>query len=102
MAAKKRLVDADEAKEALLGWETDPTDEEIEYTIDNLPTVDAVEVDTAALVAIQIALEAIRQWARVNGCDPVFDFSPPEVTELADYIRELLHGCSEMEGDGNG
>ena len=39
-----RLLDADEAKKALTGWDTDPTDEEIEYTIDHLPTVDAVEV----------------------------------------------------------
>lgn len=39
-----RLIDADEAKKALTGWETDPTDEEIEYTIDNLPTVDAEPV----------------------------------------------------------
>lgn len=34
-----RLINADEVKKALMGWETDPTDEEIEYVIDNLPTV---------------------------------------------------------------
>lgn len=39
-----RLIDADAAKEALTGWETEPTDEEIEYTIDHIPTVDAVQV----------------------------------------------------------
>ena len=44
MANKKRLIYVEDAKEALTGWETDPTDEEIEYTLDNLPTVDAVEV----------------------------------------------------------
>ena len=38
-----RLIEADAAKAALTGWETDPTDEEIEYTIDNIPTVDADE-----------------------------------------------------------
>lgn len=38
----RRLIDADAAKEALTGWETEPTDEEIEYTIDHIPTVDAV------------------------------------------------------------
>lgn len=37
-----RLIEADAAKAALTGWETDPTDEEIEYAIDNIPTVDAV------------------------------------------------------------
>ena len=44
MANEKRLIYLEDAKEALTGWETDPTDEEIEYTLDNLPTVDAVEV----------------------------------------------------------
>ncbi len=44
MVNEKRLIYAEDAKEALLRWETDPTDEEIEYTIDKLPTVDAVEV----------------------------------------------------------
>ena len=39
-----RLIDADEAKKALTGWDTDPTDEEIEYTIDGLPTIDATPV----------------------------------------------------------
>ena len=44
MANEKRLIYLEDAKEALTGWETDPTDEEIEYTLENLPTVDAVEV----------------------------------------------------------
>ena len=44
MANEKRLIYLEDAKEALTGWETDPTDEEIEYTLDNLPIVDAVEV----------------------------------------------------------
>ena len=44
MATERRLIDAEDAKKALLGWCTDPTDDDIEYTIDNLPTVDAVEV----------------------------------------------------------
>lgn len=39
-----RLVDADEVKKALTGWDTDPTDEEIEYTIDHLPTIEATPV----------------------------------------------------------
>ena len=44
MANEKRLIYLEDAKEALTGWETDPTDEEIEYVLDQLPTVDAVEV----------------------------------------------------------
>lgn len=44
MAKEKRLIYANDAKEALIGWDTDPTDEEIEYTIDKITTVDAVPV----------------------------------------------------------
>ena len=47
MAKKKintRYIDANLVKDALLGWETEPTDEEIEYAIDNIPTADVVEV----------------------------------------------------------
>ena len=40
-----KMINADEAKKALMGWETDPTDEEIEYTIDNLPAIDAIPID---------------------------------------------------------
>ena len=36
----ERYIDAELAKEALTGWETDPLDEEIERTIDNIPTAD--------------------------------------------------------------
>lgn len=45
MAPKKkepRYIDANLVKEALIGWETDPTDDEIEYVIDNIPTADVV------------------------------------------------------------
>lgn len=38
------LISREEAKRALTGWDTDPTDEEIEYTLDRLPSVEFVEV----------------------------------------------------------
>lgn len=37
-------INREDAKKALIGWDTDPTDEEIEYALDNIPTADAVEV----------------------------------------------------------
>ena len=40
-----RLIDADAAKKALTGWDTDPTDEEIERTIDEQPTIEAAPVN---------------------------------------------------------
>ena len=39
-----RLIDADAAKKALVGWETDPTDEEIERAIDHISTIEAKPV----------------------------------------------------------
>lgn len=39
-----KLIDVNDAKAALLGWDTDPTDEEIEFTLDRIPAVDAVKV----------------------------------------------------------
>ena len=38
-----RMISAGAVKAALTGWETEPTDEEIEYTIDNLPDIEPVE-----------------------------------------------------------
>ncbi len=42
--AEKEYIEREAAKEALTGWDTDPTDEEIEYTLDNIPTADVAEV----------------------------------------------------------
>lgn len=83
----KRLIDANATKKALLGWETDPTDEEIEYTIEQLPAVDAVEYDVLRKWLHEIAInnvkvpitmdvaceiivarfEGLRMYARANG-----------------------------------
>lgn len=39
-----RPIDADAAKKALTGWDSAPTDEEIEMAIDELPTLDYAPV----------------------------------------------------------
>ena len=44
MAKEQRLIDAKTAVLALTGMEIDLTDERIKFIIDNIPTVDAVEV----------------------------------------------------------
>ena len=67
--------------------------------IENAPTIDAVEVDNAVLVVLQVALEAIRQYRRTVGHDPVFEFSQDEVNELVDYARYLLNGTAGMGVD---
>lgn len=42
MQRYQRYIDAELAKQALTGWETDPTDEEIILAIDRIPTADVV------------------------------------------------------------
>lgn len=37
-------IERDKAIKALIGWETDPTDEDIEYTLNKIPAADVVEV----------------------------------------------------------
>lgn len=41
---KQKLINAEKLKKELTGWETEPTDEAIEYTIDRQPVVDAIPV----------------------------------------------------------
>ena len=45
MKNEKWLIYLEDAKEALIGWDDNATDEEIEYTLNQLHKVDAVEVD---------------------------------------------------------
>ena len=100
-----RLIEADAAKVALTGWETDPTDEEIEYAIDNIPTVDAVEVVHG-------------RWVdRYGGkyANPVYDCSECKNAALGKlktdelgtsrFVQELSAVCpncgARMDGDEN-
>ena len=39
----KEYIERDKAIKALTGWDTDPTDEEIEYTLKKIPAADVVE-----------------------------------------------------------
>ena len=58
-----KYIDADALKKELVGWETEPTDEEIEWVIDNAPTADVVEVVRCKDCA----------WARkVDNREPMF------------------------------
>lgn len=117
MAKEKRLIDANALKDDFRRYMAERYDSErcvseencitcgrvclFQRTINNAPTVDAVEVDTAILVVLQIALEAIRQYRKAVGHDPLFEFSQKEINEIANYARSMLIGSSEMEGDDN-
>ena len=83
MENKKRLIDAYEAKKELTGWDTDPTDEEIEYTIDHLPTVDAVEV---------VRCKDCKHWAyTANGAGDCRNprFTIPDTVDPTMYAHEF-------------
>ncbi|MBR3965442.1 MAG: hypothetical protein IKJ91_11775 [Clostridia bacterium] len=49
-----RYIDANLAKTALLGWDTDATDEEIERTIDKIPTADVVPKSEAESLTLEL------------------------------------------------
>lgn len=40
----RRYIVAEDLKMELIGWETEPTDEDIERVIDNMPTADVAPV----------------------------------------------------------
>ena len=93
MANEKRLIYLEDAKEALTGWETDPTDGEIEYTLDNLPIVDAVEV-------VHGRWENIRFITTGDGRARIGDCSSCKSIER---VRNYCPNCgAKMDGDGNG
>ena len=39
-----RYIDAEKLKKELIGWETEPTDEDIERVIDRQPTADVISI----------------------------------------------------------
>ena len=88
MKNEKRLVYVDDVKEALLGWETDPTDEEIEYTIDHIPTIDAVEVVHGRWEEYQVPhIMCCSECDWATGVQDDFNYCP---------------NCgAKMDGDGN-
>ena len=49
-----RYIDANLVKTALLGWDTDATDEEIERTIDKIPTADVAPKSEAESLTLEL------------------------------------------------
>ena len=78
-----RYVDANILKSTLTGWDTEPTDEEIEYAIDNIPSCDVVCID--------VVKEWLISLSNINqGCVLDAGFSSA-CAELAANIDELKH-----------
>ena len=92
-----RLINAEEAKRALTGWGTDPTDEEIEYIIDNLPAVDATPIRHGKWV--------VNKWGALvcsecNWCAPVVEIGCvfPRHKEY-DRSEYCWHCGAKMDGE---
>ena len=99
MVNEKRLIYLEDAKDALIGWETDPTDDEIEYTLDSLPKVDAVEVVHGRWIENDACC--------LRSCSVCgFEITDDACFELyGDYQikpKRCLECGAKMDGDGNG
>lgn len=83
-----RYVDANILKRTLTGWETELTDEEIEYVIDNLPVYDVVRID--------VVKEWLISLSNTNqGCVLDGGFSSA-CAELASSIDNLKHFAATL------
>lgn len=81
-----RYIVAEDLKMELIGWETEPTDEDIERVIDNMPTADVAPVVHGRWLTWeeQFPGEMTREKSRLgvfcsachNHADNMFDFCP--------------------------
>jgi hypothetical protein len=63
---------------------------DVEYAIDHCPIADVIETETAVSVAAQIVMEAISEYRKINGEDPVFYLSTKSLQRIANYMLEVL------------
>ena len=68
-------IEREAVKEALLGWDYDPSDEDVEYTIDHIPAADVEVVKHGRWVAVKDQLpEHCVTVLSYNGCAISTDF----------------------------
>ena len=102
----ERYIDAELAKEALTGWETDPLDEEIERAIDNIPTADVVP--KSEVERLQAEIERLKKdneyilmqhrFQRRPGGDCWNDVIEKAKTEVArEIFEEIERRISDLE-----
>ena len=65
----QRLIDAKEAIKNLTGWQTDPTDEEIEYTITGIETVLTIPDNPTNGDIIKAMFPNGKEINTVDGCE---------------------------------
>lgn len=87
-----RYVDVNLVKEALLGWDEDPSDEDLEYAIDNIPIANVKE-------------EKHGKWIDTDRFDfhktPIYQCSECKKEVADNYInlhKFCLHCGTNMDG----
>lgn len=67
----KEYIERKRAIKELIGWETDPTDEKIEYTLKNIPTADVVSKGLYEQIKFErdIAMEQLQENGIAFGAD---------------------------------
>lgn len=80
----KKYVDVNLVKDALLGWDEDPSDEDLEYAIDEIPTADVVEIEILRDWLWEIALNNV-------GCvfDGDFSIACQDIISRLDGLRRF-------------
>ena len=86
MATEKRLIDANDVKELINGLSELPWEEEVDYLVDGLPTVDAVEVvhgewstiedDYCGLTALQCSECNQEYWFEDEPPTKIYNYCP--------------------------
>ena len=94
MENEKRLLDAKDVKELITGLSELPWEEEVDFLVDSLPTVDAVEVVHGRWEDF-----CRGKMCRCSACKAEFDNTCNEIHEEWYYCPN----CGvKLDGDGNG
>ena len=92
MPTEKRLIDAYDVKELINGLSELPWEEKVDYLVDSLPTVDAVEV-----------VHGRWEWKPIQNKHWILTCSVCSGTKNASEDCNYCPNCgAKMDGDGNG
>ena len=82
-----RYIDADEF---LKHFSVASSSDDIIEELQEAPTADVVEVEKATMGAIQIVLDAIREYRRSVGDDPVWHMKEENLGRVGNWYLEML------------
>lgn len=87
------LISRSKAKEAIIGWDTNATDEELEWAIDRVPAVDAEPVRHGRWIKKKNCLTRCSECGTVQPYDAIGD-------DVIYWPCDYCHHCgAKMDGD---